>query len=669
MSHITHSYIPYVLHSPVGSPRGNNDRMSPPTQGFRPTSAHTSHLSLCVDGMAVKPVTTTNVTGVRASVTSTRMTCSTSLASRPQCVTVSSTQPYISALPDMAGLPCEISPRYPPCSRDQTPVTRLQSYEGHRPTGNGQVKYPCDDMRHQLSDGYRRAGEGQARHSRDYFPVMRQHFDEGYQLIGEGHATNPSDQTPVTMGYEAHSRISHGYEHVIGRQLDGSAEHPCDYQLDTAHRSEVTVDGPLDDRHHIQKRQVYPYRGVQNNLHGVQYPQEHNFPGIYAPEGIPAVVKQPTQREHVYGVRNTDSSARHQDLPVKTKRPTQYDGRSSCRDYLVQFEMISKMNRWDNTTCALELATSLSGQALAMLTDIEPSQRQDYDTLVNALLTRFEPDNQSEVFRSQLKCRVRKQGEGLAELGQDVKRLVRKAYPEASNSLRDILAKDAFSDALNDYELERSIRFSHGTGLDEALRVALEEEAFKKGRQERLGTKAIVRRHVERTGNQVNTQSMCIPDTNTLDAPALTDDIISHITQLVIDQTGKQSANKNHRQPRGKCHNCGKTGHYMSNCKLKHSDAISHMCTMCGSIFQKARGLRDHMYMTHGQRGHSRRSAVEAGRKLQEDQITSSPPRTSRDAPSLRSVISIPTGRNPPGDGTSSARTVIVPPTTSTSEK
>ena len=173
--------------------------------------------------------------------------------------------------------------------------------------------------------------------------------------------------------------------------------------------------------------------------------------------------------------------------------------------------------------------------------------------------------------------------------------------------------------------------------------------------------------------------------------------------------------------------------------RQRHDDGISHMCTMCGSIFKKARGLRDHMYMIHGQRGHSRRSAVEASRKRQEDMVTSSLPRKTRDASlqrpedmvtsslprktrdaslqrredmvtpspprktrdaslkrqedmvtsspprrtrdaslqrredmvtsspprktrdaSLRSVISIPTERNPPGDSTSPARTELV---------
>ena len=37
----------------------------------------------------------------------------------------------------------------------------------------------------------------------------------------------------------------------------------------------------------------------------------------------------------------------------KPKGPALYDGKSSCRDYLVQFEMVSDLNRWDENTRAL----------------------------------------------------------------------------------------------------------------------------------------------------------------------------------------------------------------------------------------------------------------------------------------------------------------------------
>ena len=55
----------------------------------------------------------------------------------------------------------------------------------------------------------------------------------------------------------------------------------------------------------------------------------------------------------------------------KPKSPVLYDSKSSCRDYLVRFEMVSSLNKWVEATRALELATSLRGQAQGVLSDLE----------------------------------------------------------------------------------------------------------------------------------------------------------------------------------------------------------------------------------------------------------------------------------------------------------
>ena len=121
----------------------------------------------------------------------------------------------------------------------------------------------------------------------------------------------------------------------------------------------------------------------------------------------------------------------------------------------MQFEMIAELNRWDAPTRALELETSLRGLAQAILSDLGPEERGDYNKLLRALVGRVEPDNQSEVFRSQLKGRQRRKS--LTELCQEVKRLARKAYPTAYRDLRDRLAMDSFVDCLGDAELEWSV--------------------------------------------------------------------------------------------------------------------------------------------------------------------------------------------------------------------
>ena len=134
---------------------------------------------------------------------------------------------------------------------------------------------------------------------------------------------------------------------------------------------------------------------------------------------------------------------------------------------------------------APELATSLRGQAQGVLSDLEPIQRKDYQSLVTALTARFEPDNQSEIFRSKLKNRVCGQSEALTELAQDLKMLVRKAYPDTSSEMRDRFAKDSFIYSLHDPDLEWAIQQGRPQTMQDALKLSHEYEAFRAGRSRR----------------------------------------------------------------------------------------------------------------------------------------------------------------------------------------
>lgn len=169
------------------------------------------------------------------------------------------------------------------------------------------------------------------------------------------------------------------------------------------------------------------------------------------------------------------------------KAPT-YDGTDSWKDHLVQFEMVCELNAWSHAPVvkAMELATSLRGQAQAVLSDLEPSERRSYEHLVQALTTRFEPENQSELYRAQLKNRLRKKNEALAELAQDIKKLVRKTYPHSSVSMRDNLALDCFLDSLNDSNMEWEIFKGQPKSLQIAVKLGLEYEAFQTGRRRPL---------------------------------------------------------------------------------------------------------------------------------------------------------------------------------------
>ena len=75
---------------------------------------------------------------------------------------------------------------------------------------------------------------------------------------------------------------------------------------------------------------------------------------------------------------------------------------------------------------------SLRGSAQALLSDLTPEIRQNYDRLVTTLTERFEPQSQCEIYKAQLKQRIRKRDEGLPDKAQDIKRLTRMEYPSAS---------------------------------------------------------------------------------------------------------------------------------------------------------------------------------------------------------------------------------------------
>ena len=100
--------------------------------------------------------------------------------------------------------------------------------------------------------------------------------------------------------------------------------------------------------------------------------------------------------------------------------------------------------------------------------------------LVAALGRRFNPQNQNELFRIQLRNRTRKPSETLPELGQDLKNLVYRAYPTATTEL------------LVDEDIRWRVYQSKPVALDDAICSAVELEAYKMAEEQRNAQ----RRHV-----------------------------------------------------------------------------------------------------------------------------------------------------------------------------
>ena len=115
---------------------------------------------------------------------------------------------------------------------------------------------------------------------------------------------------------------------------------------------------------------------------------------------------------------------------------------------------------------------------MAVLNSLSRSNLYDYQALVTALESRFGTAHQTELHRSRLKSRIRGQEESLPALAEDVERLTRLAYPDATaQPMWDLLAKDRFIDALQDEELRLRLRQARPASLCDALHLALELES------------------------------------------------------------------------------------------------------------------------------------------------------------------------------------------------
>jgi hypothetical protein len=250
----------------------------------------------------------------------------------------------------------------------------------------------------------------------------------------------------------------------------------------------------------------------------------------------------------------------------KYRKPANYDGTSNWTDYLVQFELVAEINRWNNDEKALELATCLRDVAQGVLSDLRPESRRSFEHLVTALNNRFQPDNQAELYRAQMKNRLRKRSEPLTDLGHEIKRLVRLAYPGAPLEVREHLARDCFIDSLNNSEMEWAVFQGKPRTVDDAMRFAMEFEAFQTGRKRRIDGKADVRMQQEVT-----------------DTPPV-DDLLqgmgARLAKLEMEVPTNPSFPHHNRpahKPSGRaCYYCGEEDHFINRCEKRRREMSQH---------------------------------------------------------------------------------------------
>ena len=153
-----------------------------------------------------------------------------------------------------------------------------------------------------------------------------------------------------------------------------------------------------------------------------------------------------------------------------------FNGSTSLETFLAKFRNCSEYFRWDERDQLFHLRASLDGPAGQLLWDAP--QCSTVEKVVQLLQSRFGTGNQAERYRAELRSRRRQPNETLQSLYIDISRLMSLAYPGPSTELSELVARDAFLEALGDQSLRVRILEREPTTMDEALRWASRLEAY-----------------------------------------------------------------------------------------------------------------------------------------------------------------------------------------------
>ena len=156
--------------------------------------------------------------------------------------------------------------------------------------------------------------------------------------------------------------------------------------------------------------------------------------------------------------------------------PEPFKGDVHLQEYLGQFESCATWNGWNDKQKAQQLFMCLRGRARGVIRQKDEWQKITYQELVGRLEAIF--SGQSEVYLAQLRGRQQQPQESVQDFAQAIRKLTDDAYVGMAEEARNRIARDNFMANLRDREIRSAVHLSRPTSMEEAIRTALETEAF-----------------------------------------------------------------------------------------------------------------------------------------------------------------------------------------------
>ena len=141
--------------------------------------------------------------------------------------------------------------------------------------------------------------------------------------------------------------------------------------------------------------------------------------------------------------------------PFRIREPPKFTGKTDVHDFLSQFELVRKYNRWSECDAWFELACSLDEDARELCSTLPEADSCNYQNLRETLRNRFAPPGNESRHVVHLFGRVMQKGETVATYGSALRKLARDAYPR--NPLDPHVLVGLFIKGLKDKDLQRHV--------------------------------------------------------------------------------------------------------------------------------------------------------------------------------------------------------------------
>ena len=167
-----------------------------------------------------------------------------------------------------------------------------------------------------------------------------------------------------------------------------------------------------------------------------------------------------------------------------------YAGGPGVEQYLAQFKMVAKLNRWPEDEWGTILATFLDDKARRLLPRDPSAEPPNFSELCKQLISRFGHEGQPSYFAALLQSVSRRDGQSIHELKNAVEEMAERAYPGMEPAERRRVCLEPFINALSNEEQRKNVRLARPKDIDEAAEIAVVFESALKTEARKKGTRA-----------------------------------------------------------------------------------------------------------------------------------------------------------------------------------